>query len=212
MSFGEKMCHEFLEELSSKSPVPGGGGAAAMGGAMGMALSNMAGNLTLGKKRYAHVQDEVKELLEKGYKIMEDLKTLVDRDAEIFQPLARAYRLPAGTPEQARYKEETIEACSKEACQAPLEIMRKSFAGIKIIEKMGRMGSTLVISDVGCGAAFLKAALLSASLNIIINTNMIKDQGFVQTITQEMNELRESGCKIADQAWQSVMDKLKKRG
>jgi formiminotetrahydrofolate cyclodeaminase len=212
MSINEKTCSEFLEVLASKSPVPGGGGAAAIGGAMGMALSNMAGNLTLGKKKYAGVQDEVKELLEKGYKIMEALKALADKDAEVFKPLAQAYRLPADTPEQAKYKEEMIEECSKAACTAPLEIMHRSFEGIKILEKMGRIGSSMAISDVGCGVVFLKAALISGSLNIIINTNTIKDQEYVQAISQEMDDLLEKGCKIADETFQAVMDMLKKRG
>ena len=86
MSMVDKASGEFLEMLASKAPVPGGGGAAALGGAIGMALSNMVGNLTVGKKRYADVEDEVKDLLEKGYKIIDELKALVDKDAEVFEP------------------------------------------------------------------------------------------------------------------------------
>ncbi|NLC12168.1 MAG: cyclodeaminase/cyclohydrolase family protein [Firmicutes bacterium] len=173
MSMVEKKCSEFLSALASKAPVPGGGGAAALGGAIGMALSNMVGNLTVGKKKYADVEDEVKELLDKGYKIIEELKLLVDRDAEVFEPLSRAYGLPKDTPEQAKIKAETLEKCSKDACSVPLEIMRKSFEGIKIHERMGQIGTRIAISDVGCGVAFLKAALISASLNVMINLGAI---------------------------------------
>ncbi len=207
----EKTINEFLEALASKSPVPGGGGAAALVGAVGMALSNMAGNLTLGKKKYAEIQGEVEELLEEGYKIMENLKALIDKDAEAFKPLSQAYRLPADTPERAKRKEETVEEYSKAACLPPLEIMQSAFAGIKILERIGRIGSPVAVSDAGCGIALLKAALISGSLNIIINTNAIKDQEFVLRITREMDDLLEKGCQVADETFQVVMDKLKKR-
>ncbi|NLX91763.1 MAG: cyclodeaminase/cyclohydrolase family protein [Firmicutes bacterium] len=210
MSLNDKTCSEFLNELASRAPVPGGGGAAAMGGAIGMALSNMVANLTLGKKKYAGVQDEIKGLLEKGSKIIEDLKTLVDRDAEVFEPLSQAYRLPSDTPEQIKYKEEILEERSKEACLVPLEIMRKSFEGIKIHERMGQIGSLIALSDVGCGVAFLKAALISGSLNIIINTNTINDKEFVRKISEEMDSLLEEGCRIAEDTLQLVKAKLQK--
>lgn len=210
MSINDKTCSEFLKELASGAPVPGGGGAAAMGGAVGMALSNMVGNLTLGKKKYAGVQDEIKELLEKGSQIMEDLKTLVDRDAEVFEPLSRAYRLPSDTPEQVKDKEEILEKCSRDACLVPLEIMRKCFEGIKIHERMGQIGSLIALSDVGCGVVFLKAALISGSLNIIINTNTINDKEFVRKISEEMDSLLEEGCRIAEDTLQLVKAKLQK--
>ena len=119
--------------------------------------------------------------------------------------------MPADTPEQAKYKEVTLEKCSKAACSVPLEIMRKSFEGIKIHKRMGQIGSLIALSDVGCGVVFLKAALISGSLNIIINTNTIKDKDYVKTIYAEMDDLLGKGCKIADETLQAVMDKLKKR-
>jgi formiminotetrahydrofolate cyclodeaminase len=174
-----------------------------------MALSNMVGNLTVGKKKYADVEDEVKELLDKGYKIIEELKLLVDRDAEVFEPLSRAYGLPKDTPEQAKIKAETLEKCSKDACSVPLEIMRKSFEGIKIHERMGQIGTRIAISDVGCGVAFLKAALISASLNVMINLGAIKDEEYVNSVTAEMNRLLDEGSKIADETLQLVINKIK---
>lgn len=210
MSLSEKKFSEFIEALASKAPVPGGGGAAAMGGALGMALSNMVGNLTLGKKKYTGVQDEINALLEKGLKIIEELKTLADKDADAFEMLSRAYHLPADTPEEAKIKEETLEFCSKEACSPPLEIMRRSFEGIKITQRMGEIGTKVALSDVGCGVAFLKSALISGALNIIININTIKDEEFIRTISSEMDFLLEEGSKIADETLHLVMDKLKK--
>lgn len=209
-SMVEKPCKDFIEVLASKAPVPGGGGAAAMGGAIGMALSNMVGNLTVGKKKYADVEPEVKDLLEKGYKIISELETLVDKDAEVFEPLSKAYGLPKNTPEEIKFKEETLEQCSKTACSVPMEIIRKAYEGIKIHQRMGQIGSLLAISDVGCGVAFMKAALISGKLNVIINLNTIKDQNFVRSTIEEMDRLVSDGCRIADETLDMVISKLSK--
>ena len=209
MGMSEKSCDYFLEVLASKAPVPGGGGAAAMGGAIGMALSNMVGNLTVGKKKYAGVEEEVKGLLEEGYRIIEELKALVDRDAAVFEPLSKAYGLPKDTPEQAAHKAKVMEECSINACSVPLEIMRKAYAGIKIHARMGQIGSKLAISDVGCGVVFLKAALVSGQLNVLINLGAIKDQQFVEATTKEMTQLLEEGSRIADETLQLVIEKIK---
>ncbi len=210
MSMLNKSCSDFLEVLASKAPVPGGGGAAAIGGAVGMALSNMVGNLTVGKKKYAEVEDEVKALIAKGDQVITDLKALVDKDAEVFEPLSKAYGLPKDTPEQLAYKEEVMEKCSKDACGVPLEIMRKSYEGIKIHEHMGQIGTMLAISDVGCGVVFLKSALISGMLNVVINLNTIKDQEYVSKTRAEMNRLLTDGSNIADATLDLVLSKLKK--
>jgi formiminotetrahydrofolate cyclodeaminase len=209
MAMAEKSSSYFLDLLASKAPVPGGGGAAAMGGAIGMALSNMVGNLTVGKKKYADVEDEVKDLLERGSRIIEELKELVDKDAEVFEPLSKAYSLPKDTPEQAAHKEKVMEECSMEACSVPMEIMRKSFEGIKIHERMGAIGSRLAISDVGCGVVFLKAALVSGQLNVMINLGAIKNEKFVEDTLNEMNNLVGEGSKIADATLEMVINKLR---
>lgn len=205
----DRPCRDFVKALASKAPVPGGGGAAAMGGAMGIALSNMVGNLTVGKKKYADVEHEVMELLAKGETLISELEGLVDKDAEVFEPLSQAYGLPKTTPEQARAKEEAIETCSKAACSVPMEIMRKSCDGIKIHHRMGQIGSTLAISDIGCGVVFLKAALVAASLNVQINLRAIRDQVFVKATMYEMSDLLTRGSKIADETLESVITALK---
>jgi len=204
----DKSCRNFISDLASRMPVPGGGGAAAMGGAMGVALSNMVGNLTVGKKKYADVEHEVVELIAKGEMLISELETLVEKDAEVFEPLSQAYGLSKTTPEQAKTKEEAIETCSKAACSVPMEIMRKSCEGIKIHHRMGQIGSTLAISDIGCGVVFLKAALVAASLNVQINLRAIKDLSFVKVTTDEMTDLLTKGSKLADDTIQSVITKL----
>jgi methenyltetrahydrofolate cyclohydrolase len=210
MSMLNQSCSNFLEVLASKAPVPGGGGAAALGGAIGMALSNMVGNLTVGKKKYAEVEDEVKELIAKGDKVIAELKALVDEDAKVFEPLSKAYGLPKDTPEQIAYKEKVLEKCSKDACDGPMKIMRTCYEGIKIHERMGQIGTNLAISDVGCGVVFLKSALISGMLNVVINLNTIKDQEYVRNNRAEMEQLLADGSKIADATLELVLNKLKK--
>lgn len=212
MSMLDKSCNEFVEVLASKAPVPGGGGAAAFGGAIGMALGNMVGSLTVGKKKYADVEGEVKELLEKGYAVIEDLKGLVAKDAEVFEPLSQAYGLPKDTPEQLAHKEEVLEKCAIEACSVPMDILRKTYEGIKLTERMAQIGSLLVISDAGCSIVFLKAALESAMMNVVINLGIIKDQDYVNSTREEMNRLLADGRKVADETFALVMSKIDKSG
>ena len=133
-----------------------------MGGAIGMALSNMVGNLTIGKKKYADVEDEVKELVEKGAKVIAGLEALVDKDAEVFEPLSQGLRHAQGHPgREESSKKKPWEACGKTACSVPMDIMRLSYEGIKIHRRMGEIGTMIAISDVACGVVFLKAALIS---------------------------------------------------
>ncbi len=210
MSMLNETCKDFNTVLASKAPVPGGGGAAAMGGAIGMALSNMVGNLTIGKKKYADVEDEAKELVAKGEKVIAALEALVDKDAEVFEPLSKAYGMPRETDEEKKLKAETMEACGKTACSVPLDIMRQAYAGIKIHQRMGEIGTMIAISDVACGVAFMKAALISGSLNVIININGIKDEEFNKAAKTEMDQLLADGSKIADETLELVLGKLQK--
>lgn len=206
----EMRCGEFIEVLASKAPVPGGGGAAAFGGAIGMALSNMVGNLTVGKKKYADVEVEVKELITKGQVIINELMDLIDKDAAVFEPLAKAYGLPKDTPEQAEHKAQVIENCCKIACSIPMEIMRKAYEGIMIHKRMGEIGTMIAISDVGCGVTFLKSALIAARLNVLINFKFIKDEAYIATNRQEMEQLLAEGCRVADATLELVIDKISK--
>ena len=121
---------------------------------------------------------------------------------------SRAYGLPKDTPEQAAQKAKVMEKCSIEACSVPMDIMRKAYAGIKIHQRMGQIGTKLAISDVGCGVVFLKAALISGRLNVLINLGAIKDQQFIDSTKEEMDKLLEEGCRIADETLELVTEKI----
>ena len=119
----DKTCKEFVDILASKEPVPGGGGASALVGALGMALGSMVGNLTLGKKKYMDVQEDIKAILEKAETLQDELIILVKKDAEAFEPLSKAYGLPRNTIDEKRKRDEVMEEALKIACSTPMEIM-----------------------------------------------------------------------------------------
>lgn len=204
MKIAEKTCIEFVDVLASKSAVPGGGGAAALVGAVGMALGSMVCNLTIGKKKYAEYEESVKEILNKAGKIEKDLLEMIDKDAECFLPLSKAYGLPKSTEEELRIKEETMEKALKVACEVPINIVRVCFEAIKLHEDLVDKGSKLAISDVGVGVQCLRAAILSGQLNVVININSIKDEEYVNKVKNEVDELVKEGVRICDEVYAKV--------
>ena len=201
----QKSCVDFIEVLASKAAVPGGGGAAALAGAIGMALGSMVCNLTTGKKKYAQYEETIQEILAKAGKLEEELLSMIDKDAEGFYPLSKAYGLPTSTEEEKQYKAETMEKCLKVACEVPMDIVRLCFDSIKLHEELVDKSSKLAISDVGCGVQCLRAAILSGQLNVIINVNSMKDREYAEKIEKECNQLVQDGVKICDEVYQKVL-------
>ncbi|AFV01262.1 Formiminotetrahydrofolate cyclodeaminase [Dehalobacter sp. UNSWDHB] len=204
----KKSCIEFVDALSSKEPVPGGGGASAYVGSIGMALGVMVGSLTVGKKKYADVEADVLVLMEKGKKIIEKLQVLVKEDADAFYPLSQAYGLPKNTEEEIRTKEETLQAALVKATLVPLDIVRCCADGINLQEEFAQKGTRIAISDVGVGVTFLKAALEGAKLNVLINTQIMKDQVLKQKIETELNELVTTYTAKADRIFADVQNAI----
>ena len=201
----QKSCVDFVEVLASKAAVPGGGGAAALAGAIGMALGSMVCNLTTGKKKYAQYEEAIQEILAKAGKLQDELLSMIDKDAEGFYPLSKAYGLPTSTEEEKQYKAETMEKFLKFACEVPMKIVRLCYDSIKLHEELVDKGSKLAISDVGCGVQCLRAAILSAQLNVIINVNSMKDREYAEKIDKECNQLVEDGVKICDEVYKKVL-------
>ena len=204
MDFTKRSCEEFVSVLATKEPVPGGGGASALVGAVGVALGNMVGSLTVGKKKYADVEDEMNALMEQCKTLEKELLALVKRDAEVFEPLAKAYGMPKETEEQKAEKARVMEIVLKDACSVPLEIMEKCCEAIDIIEVFAEKGSRLAVSDAGCGAACCRAALLAASLNVFINTKSMTDRKFAEETDKKANAMIEKDGKKADDIFDSV--------
>ncbi|MCD8217844.1 MAG: cyclodeaminase/cyclohydrolase family protein [Clostridiales bacterium] len=200
----EKSCKEFVEVLASKSPVPGGGGAAALAGALGTALGEMVGSLTVGKKKYADVQEDVLRLKEEAQKLEQEFLHLVERDAEVFEPLSKAYGLPKDTGEQKAHKAQVMEAALKEACTVPMQIMECCCKAIDLVREMETIGTAIAISDAGCAAAYLRAALTSASLNVYINTKSMKDRDYAGKQDQYAAKMLEEYVPICDEVFEKV--------
>lgn len=200
----EKNIDKFLAELASSAPTPGGGGAAALCGALGIALGNMVGSLTLGKKKYADVQEDIAELNAKAEALRDGFVALVDADAEAFAPLSRAYSIPKDDPA----RDEIMEPALLRAAEAPLEIMRKCAEALELISGYAAKGSALAISDAGCAAALCGAAMEAAALNVKINTKSMKNRAVADNINAEMNELLQKYFVRSQEIYNDVSGRL----
>ena len=195
---------EFSDVLSSKAPVPGGGGASAVAAAVGASLGQMVASLTLGKKRYADVQGRIEELIPRFEAVRSELLALADEDAKAFEPLSRAYGLPKGTEEERAHKAEVMEAALRAACEPPLKIMEKTCEAIDLVDEVSRIGTRIAISDAGAGATLLSAALKAVSLNIFINAKSMVDREYAEDLLSHTQEMLDEGCKKADDAYVRV--------
>ena len=203
-NFKLQTCEDFIEVLASKAAVPGGGGAAALTGAIGIALGNM-----VGKKTYADVEGEIIECKKEADEIAKEFLELMDKDAEAFEPLSRAYGLPKSTPEEIAEKEEIMENALNVACGVPIEIMKTCARGIDLVEVFAAKGSRIALSDAGVGATLLKSAMQGASLNVYINTKSMKDRKRAEKLNQLADSLREEYEAKADRIFAEVSSRIR---
>lgn len=194
-------CAGFAAALASKAPVPGGGGASALVGALGAALCSMVANYTIGKKKYAGVEDDVKAILARAEELREKLLALVEEDAAAFEPLSRAYAIPRDDPG----RDGVMEDCLRRAAAPPMELLRLSCQGIDLHRELLDKGSVMVLSDVGTGVIFCWSALYGAWLNVKVNTRLMKDRAYAGAMNAEADELVNKYWKIADQVYEAVM-------
>lgn len=195
-------CRKFVEVLASDAPAPGGGGAAALVGAVGTALGNMMASLTLGKKKYADVQDEIIAVKAKCDALQTELLNQVEADEVNFLPLARAYAIPKDDPD----REKIMAEATVVACATPLKIMELCGEAIECIAVVAEKGSRLAVSDAGCGVVMCKAAMQAASLNVFTNTKGMKDRSVAEELNRRANDLLEKYCPMADRVFETVRD------
>ena len=200
MDMTMETCRKFVEVLASDAPAPGGGGAAALVGAIGTALGNMVGSLTVGKKKYADVEAEIIELKGKCDALQKELLDQVEADEVNFLPLAKAYGIPKDDPNRDKVMEEaTIIACS-----TPIKIMELCCQAIDYIKVFADKGSRLAVSDAGCGAVICKAALQAASLNVFINTKSLKNRDVAEDMNRHANVMLNKYGQLADEIFNDV--------
>lgn len=200
MDMTMESCRAFVEVLASNAPAPGGGGAAALVGAIGTALGNMVGSLTVGKKKYADVEAEIIALKGKCDELQKQLLDQVEADEVNFLPLAKAYGIPKDDPNRDKIMEEaTIIACS-----TPMKIMELCCEAMDCIAVFAAKGSRLAVSDAGCGAVCCKAALQAASLNVFINTKTLKNRDVAEEMNRKANLMLNKYCALADEIFNEV--------
>ena len=206
MLFTQLGCREFSERLASKDPVPGGGGACAMAGALGTALGTMVGNLTVGKKKYKDVEADILVAMEKAESLRIRLLELVDGDAEVFEPLSKAYGIPKDDPSRAA----VMESALRLAVSVPLEIMTCCCRAIELHEALCKKGSAIALSDVGVGALFCRAALEGASLNVFINTKYMTDTAYAAETDKKADALLSEYGERAEAVYKKVAARLRR--
>ena len=200
----EMTINDFSSALASSAPVPGGGGVSALVAALGAGLGVMVGELTIGKKKYAETESEMREVTAEAREIQLRLLELVDEDAKCFEPLSRAYALPKDTPERG----EIMEKCLALAASAPMEIAELSCRAIELSERFAQIGSALAISDAGCAAELCRASLKSAALNVYVNTRLMKNRAAAEDMNEKIRAMLEKYVTQADKTYDFVAEKL----
>ena len=191
---------QFTEVLGSKAPIPGGGGAAAMAGALGAALGAMVGELTLGKPKYAAVEEQMADLTAKAKGLSKKLLALIDADAEAFLPLSRAYAIP----KYVTGREAELERCTHLAAQPPMEMARLVCEAIELMEGFAAMGSVLAVSDAAAGAALCRGALYAAAVNVKVNTKSMTDRAYADEMNGELDRLLAEYGPRADKVFEDI--------
>lgn len=204
----DKNIKEFLDELSSSSPAPGGGSVAALSGALGAALVSMICHLTIGKKGYENVSDEMNENLKKSNALKENLMLLIDEDTNAFNKVMAAYKMPKETDEDKQKRRNCIQDSLKNAANVPLDVMKQCVNVLSLAKIVSEKGNKNAVSDAGVAALMSLAGLNSAALNVEINLSGIKDEKFVSEIKNEVETLTVNGEIIKDEIIKTVKNKI----
>jgi glutamate formiminotransferase/formiminotetrahydrofolate cyclodeaminase len=189
----KSMMKEFIEQVQSKEPTPGGGSVSALGGALGASLGEMVCRLTIIKKAYAEVKPEFQDLRRKLDVLRNELTYLIEKDAQSFDSVMLAMKMPKGTDHEKKVRGEAIEEATKVATRVPLEVMEKTVEVMKLLPAVAEKGNVNSISDAGVANLMAKAALEGASLNVRINLPGISDKEFAKELKNKMGELLKQG-------------------
>jgi formiminotetrahydrofolate cyclodeaminase len=204
----DKTLVDFLDALASSAPAPGGGSVAALAGALGAALVSMVCNLTLGKTKYADVQDEISALIERSEALRHELAGLLEADVEAYTGVSQAYGMPRDAEEQKAARSAAIQEALKGATIVPMEVAEACVKVLDLCTPAAEMGNVYAVSDAGVAAVMAEGGLRSAALNVIININAIKDQVFAEEMRQKLDRLLEGKPALKDQIYDLVVDKL----
>ncbi|MGJ0507190.1 MAG: methenyltetrahydrofolate cyclohydrolase [Methylocystis sp.] len=208
MSAKTETIGKFLDELASDAPTPGGGGAAALSGAMGAALVSMVCNLTIGKKNYEAVSEDLKKTLARAEALREELTRGIDEDVVAFNTLMGAYGLPRATDDEKAARSAAIQDALKTATLAPLATCKVCYEVIALSKEAADKGNLNVISDAGVAVLAANAGLRSCALNVFINAKSIKDRDFAEKQLAEVNALLAKASAETEAVYEVVRGKI----
>ncbi len=198
----------YCEALGSKLPTPGGGGASAVAGSFGCSLGLMVLSFTIGKKRYADIEEELKKDRDALTVLRDRFYLLAEEDERVFAPLATAYRMPEETPEEKEKKKEVMESALYEAASVPLQIMEEAVKALRTMEHVAQKGSKMAISDAGVGGDYLSTALKGAMLNVLINAQSMSDKAHRDECVDKGSALLDEGAKLLKSVEETVLKRL----
>jgi methenyltetrahydrofolate cyclohydrolase len=208
MPLTDKPVTMFLDELASAAPAPGGGSVAALSGALGAALVSMVCNLTIGRKKYAEFEGEIKKVLAQSETLRHDLTAFLDEDVAVFNKVSAAMKLPRDTEEQKAIRQTTLQTALKNATAVPMKVAKACAAVIDLCEPVARMGNANAMSDAGVAALAAEAGLRSAALNVLINLGWIEDAEFVGQMRAMLDGLLAGKSELKEQVYRLVESKL----
>jgi formiminotetrahydrofolate cyclodeaminase len=199
---------EYLDALASGESTPGGGSATGLAGALGAALGSMVANFTIGKEKYADVEAEMQQALQRSEELRAELTELMDADAEAYGKVTEAYKLPKDTDEQSAARTAAIQEALKGAAEVPLTVARCCFEVLKLSVPLAENGNTYLVTDAGVAARLADAALHSAWLNVEINLRSIKDEAFCEEKRQTLGDMTTEGKALLAAAWDATLSRM----
>ncbi|MCS7285639.1 MAG: cyclodeaminase/cyclohydrolase family protein [Anaerolineae bacterium] len=204
----EKPLNQFMDELASSAPAPGGGSVAALAGAMGAALVSMVCNLTIGKKKYADVEEEIKAILEQSEALRREFLNLLEADVAAYTRVSEAMKMPRETEEQKAIREEALDKALKEATEVPLRVAEACVRVIDLCRPVAEKGNVNAVSDAGVAVVMAEAGLRSAALNVLINLGWLKDEDFKKEAQTRLDKLLEGKSQLKEEIYEFVKSKL----
>lgn len=200
---------EFINTLGSDAPAPGGGSASALASAQGIALTEMVMNLSIGKKKYAEFETELKEIHEKAVDLKDALTQAIDKDTEAFNDVSAVFSMPKGTDEEKAARKEAMSKALQGAAKTPLETMKLTVDALEITKQAIGKSNTNAASDLGVAALNLNSGLKGSYLNVLINLPGIKDEAFITDIRKEADGYMTKGTQLAEEIYSEIEKGLK---
>lgn len=208
MEYVEGSMKAYLDKLASKAPEPGGGSASALVGAVGAALVSMVGNLTIGKEKYADVEDKMRNMLDECEEVRERLQKLVVEDTEVYGKLSQVFKMPRDTEEQKTERAAKMEDALKQATEVPMEICEEALKVARLSVAAADHGNVGAVSDAGVGVLFAEATAQGGALNVKINLGSLKDGDFCKSKWNRVEEILKEIASLRERVLETTYSKL----